>query len=270
MSSNNHLKDLYLNTLRDTLTGEIFNDNKAGHGFWCNLFHRIFPSLEISKRVTNSSEYSLGKHWPSKALTMVGKKRLDNIRFALETCIAEDVKGDFVECGVWRGGASIFAAGVIKAYSPILNRYVFCFDSFEGLPPASTSIDLADKHSASFSEQLLSVSRQDVLTNFARFDLMDLNVHLIEGWFENTLPKYMYFSVDSPIAVLRADGDWYSSTKCILENLYQHVSPKGFIIIDDYGMVEACKIAVDEFRSVNNITTPLVDIDGSGVYWRKE
>jgi hypothetical protein len=72
------------------------------------------------------------------------------------------------------------------------------------------------------------------------------------------------------LAVLRLDGDLYASTKDVLTNLYHKVSPGGFVITDDYGVVGSCARAVEEFRTCRHIKAPLEPIDWSGVFWRKE
>ena len=67
---------------------------------------------------------------PALATTMVGMTRLEQIHTALCTCEREGITGEFLEAGVWRGGASIFAAAVIKRYG--MGRHVWVADSFEG------------------------------------------------------------------------------------------------------------------------------------------
>jgi O-methyltransferase len=74
--------------------------------------------------------------------------------------------------------------------------------------------------------------------------------------------------VPSPIAVLRLDTDWYESTKFELETFYPHVSPGGYVIIDDYGHWKGCKQAVDEFLALNPGIT-LTTIDYTGRYFIK-
>ncbi len=95
--------------------------------------------------------------------SQVGHKRLDNIRALLETCLFQDVDGDFVECGVWRGGASIFARAVLSAWGDT-TRNVILVDSFQGLPRATHHLD-----SDHWSEmEYLRVSKEQVQDNFRR------------------------------------------------------------------------------------------------------
>jgi O-methyltransferase len=112
----------------------------------------------------------------------------------------------------------------------------------------------------------LSAGEQTVRENFQRFGLLDDKVRMLPGWFKDSLP-------DAPIgsiALLRADADLYESTMDILNNLYARVSPRGFVIIDDYHGWEPCRKAVTEFRASRSISCPIMEIDGSGVYWRVE
>jgi O-methyltransferase len=74
-------------------------------------------------------------------------------------------------------------------------------------------------------------------------------------------------NIDS-LAVLRLDGDMYSSTIQVLEKLYDKVSIGGYIIIDDYAL-PGCEKATSDFRNSRGITDPLIDIDGTGAFWRK-
>ncbi len=77
---------------------------------------------------------AVGRDWPARADSMIGLRRMDNIQDCIETVIRDDVPGDLIETGVWRGGATIFMRGVLKAYEDT-TRTVWVADSFEGLPP---------------------------------------------------------------------------------------------------------------------------------------
>jgi hypothetical protein len=89
---------------------------------------------------------------------------------------------------------------------------------------------------------------------------------LVKGWFRDSLP-----GLDcGPLSLLRLDADLYQSTMEVLVNLYDKVVSGGFVVVDDYGAFEACRLAIDDFRIERNIQAPLKWIDWSGVYWRKE
>ena len=106
---------------------------------------------------------------------------------------------------------------------------------------------------------------EQVQENFKRFDLLDDKVKFLKGWFKDTLPSA---PIDH-LAIIRLDGDMYESTMDGLVNLYHKLSSGGFIIIDDYGTIPACKKAVHDFRDKNGITEEIINIDDSGYYWQK-
>ncbi|MEM1163984.1 MAG: TylF/MycF/NovP-related O-methyltransferase, partial [Pseudomonadota bacterium] len=193
--------------------------------------------------------------------SMVGRARLDNLQHAIETVLTENIQGDILECGVWRGGASAFAKTILAAHGS--DRAVWLADSFEGLPPPERPEDDIDLQAAKYP--MLAIPQPKVQALFERLGLMDDRVRFLKGWFNETLP-------DAPVetlAVLRLDGDYYESTITPLDALYDKVSPGGFIIIDDYGLLEPARRATEDFRTARGITTPVIDIDGIGVYWRK-
>jgi len=204
-----------------------------------------------------------GSDWPATAETMIGLERLDNVQHCVEAALEDDVPGDLLEAGVWRGGASILMRGVLAAHGDP-DRVVWAADSFAGLPPPDPG-HAADAEDLHHTQPFLAVGLDEVRANFARYGLLDDRVRFLEGWFRDTLPA----APIQALAVLRADGDMYGSTMDILTALYAKVSPGGFVIIDDYGAIPACKLAVDEFREARGITEPLEPIDWTGVFWRR-
>ena len=201
---------------------------------------------------------------------MVGMQRLTSLQQCVETVLAEDVPGDLVECGVWRGGASILMRAVLAAHGD-KTRCVWLADSFAGLPRPDTAHYKADKGirmylSTVLYAPVLAVPEAEVRANFQRYGLLDDQVCFLPGWFKDTLP-------DAPIdriAVLRLDGDLYESTIQALDALYPRLSPGGFCIIDDYHYIKACRQAVTDYRAKHGVSAKIVDIDWTGVLWRKE
>jgi len=195
------------------------------------------------------------------ALTMIGEARLDNVRQVIEVACADNVPGDFVEAGVWHGGASLFARAVLDSLGET-DRLVWLADSFQGLPKPSLPQD-APYDLSSLPE--LSVGVEQVRENFRRLDIDLTRVRFLEGWFRDTLPQ----APIERIAVLRLDGDLYESTMDTLTHLYPKVSAGGFVIVDDYGAFPPCAEAIADYRRDHGIQSPLVTIDWTGVYWRK-
>lgn len=243
------ITDSYLSLLQACLTGSIYED----------------PPLPTFGAVQyDSSRREGGLDWPSRAHTMIGRKRLANLRHLTETIIAQRIPGDLVETGVWRGGACILMRGVLKAYG-VTNRFVWLADSFSGLPPPDEVNFPADAGDKFHTYADLAVSLEEVQKNFQRYGLLDDQVRFVKGWFRDTLPNFP----SEQIALLRLDGDMYESTIIALENLYPRLSINGFIIIDDYHAVPTCKQAVEDFRRDQQIVSAIQEIDGVGVYWQK-
>jgi O-methyltransferase len=206
-----------------------------------------------------------GRDWPAEAETMIGLKRLNNLHSCIEYVLRDEVPGDFIETGVWRGGACIFMRAALEAYGDA-TRQVWVADSFQGLPKPDGRYpqDKGDRHWK--KSDILGVSLDQVRANFSRYGLLDGRVRFLPGWFKDTLPV----APIEKLAILRLDGDLYSSTMDSLINLYPKLSVGGYAIVDDYGAVPSCRQAVDDFRASNQILTPLIPIDSTGVYWQKQ
>ncbi len=205
-----------------------------------------------------------GLGWPLNGYSMIGARRMDNLQHCLEQVIADGVEGDFIETGVWRGGACIFAKAVIDAYGE--DRRVWVADSFEGLPKPNTDLYPEDAGDDLYSLEQLRISLEQVQSNFERFHLLDERVVFLKGWFKDTLPE----APIEKLAVLRLDGDMYESTMDGLVHLYPKLEPGGYLIVDDYGVIPACRKAVHDYRERHGIQEPIIDIDGSGHFWRKD
>jgi len=204
-----------------------------------------------------------GSEWLPEAHTMIGRRRLDSLQHCVEDALARDVPGDLVECGVWRGGASIFMRAVLEAHG-VADRAVWLADSFQGLPPPNTAEYPADSGDLHHTVDELAVSMAQVQENFRRYSLLDERVRFLPGWFKDTLAG----SPIEQVAVLRIDGDMYESTIQVLDALYARLSSGGYVIVDDYGGIPACKRAVDEFRAAHGISDEIHEIDWTGIFWR--
>ena len=207
----------------------------------------------------------IGAQWPKVAHTMLGIERLNNIQECLEDCIERNVPGDFIEAGVWRGGACIFAKAILESYD-VRDRAVWVADSFQGVPPPNPYEYPSDRESPLHLFPQLAVSRSEVERNFVTYGLADDRVHFLEGWFRDTLAT----APINQIAVLRLDGDLYESTMDTLVALYDQLSPGGYVIVDDFGVIEGCRQAVNEFRGLNGITEEILTVDACAVYWQRK
>ncbi|WP_133908000.1 TylF/MycF family methyltransferase [Actinophytocola oryzae] len=244
-------RDRYIDLLKRVITNVIYEDP-------------AIPNPVFDRQEFSSWARKTGSDWPTVAHTMVGMTRLDNVQECLEKVIAEDVPGDFIETGVWRGGVCILARGIFEAYG-ITDREVWVADSFEGVPTATDLSHSIDRQlNMHEHNEVLGVDENAVRRNFERYGLLDDQVQFLPGWFNKTLAA----APIERLAVLRLDGDLYESTLDALNPLYPKLSVGGYVIIDDY-LVPGCKVAVDEFRAEHGIDDPLHRIDRWSVYWRR-
>jgi O-methyltransferase len=245
------LRGLYLDLMRDCLTGMIYDD----------------PPLEWKGdgvRPFDPKARELGMDWPARAHSMIGQKRMLQLQRAAESVLEGGIPGDFIETGVWRGGACILLRAVLKAHG-VTDRRVWLADSFAGLPPPDPEHYPADRGDTLYTYPALAVTLETVRENFTRYGLLDDQVAFLKGWFRDTLPKA---PIDR-LAILRLDGDLYESTMQPLLALYDKVSEGGFIIVDDYNIFANCRAAVTDFRKSRGILDRMHDIDGSAVFWQR-
>jgi O-methyltransferase len=194
---------------------------------------------------------------------MIGEKRLQNLRELVESIIKNGIPGDFIETGVWQGGACIWIRAILATYG-ITDRFVYVADSFQGVPEPNVAEFPADASLTSLGK-IFAAPIELVKANFEAYGLLDAQVQFVEGWFKDTLPNL----VDSTFALIRLDGDLYESTIQALDSLYPLLSPGGYVIIDDYGAIEACRQAAADYRQKHSITVPVQLIDDTGAWWRK-
>jgi len=262
------VRSLYLDLLRRNLTRYGMHERVPAR--WPLRRRLLLKSANAVIPMLNGaspfgqSKRDLGIDWPAEAETMIGMQRLTSLQHCVETVLADDIPGDLVECGVWRGGACILMRAVLAAYGDE-TRSVWLADSFAGLPRPDTANYEADKGlRLDLFAGILGVPETEVRANFERYGLLDERVRFLPGWFKDTLH-------DAPIdriAVLRLDGDLYESTIQALDALYPRLSPGGFCIIDDY-VIPACRQAVADYRANHGISGEIIDIDGTGSLWRK-
>ena len=246
------LRARYLDLIRASLTGLLHEDPA--------LAERVGGGQVPFDRGRRES----GKDWPATALSMIGARRMLQLQRAVEYTLDQGVPGDFIETGVWRGGACILVRAILAARG-VTDRRVWVADSFQGLPRPDAARYPKDAGNMLYAFDQLSVSADDVRANFARYRLLDDQVRFLEGWFRDTLPA----APIERLAVLRLDGDLYESTMEALEALYDKVSPGGIVIVDDYSVLECCRAAVNDFRQRRGIIETIYRVDGSGVHWQR-
>lgn len=202
-----------------------------------------------------------------KPYTMTTKERLYALYKAVNYILDRDIKGVFVECGVWRGGSAMLIMQILSERG-ITNRDLFLYDTFEGMAkPTDADFEISNK-SAALGEWIENSNNKDEeINNWCYASLHDVKenlnsikypsdkVHFIQGKVEETIPH----KIPSEIALLRLDTDWYESTKHELIHLYPILCDGGVLIIDDYGHWAGAKKAVDEYFSDSQLLFNRID-----------
>jgi O-methyltransferase len=258
---------------------------------WLKRSRAIHASYKWSKMATqvSLSEW-MRLHRTASILrvlpnTMLPARRLFNAYDLVLAVEKEGLPGSIAECGVWSGGG-IGLMALASRRAGNRSRRFHLFDSFEGLPQPSPEdqdvlAEFRTKHpdvpldDAGTASALQSIGAcvgadapavRDFLTKGLKIEPSQLVFHI--GWFQETVLAAR--DTIGPLAILRIDGDWYESTKVCLENLYDRVVDRGFIIVDDYGTFMGCRKAVDELASTRGINaTRFVSVDDECIYFRK-
>jgi O-methyltransferase len=205
-----------------------------------------------------------------KPFTMTSNARLWALLAAVRYACRNNIEGDFVECGVWRGGSSaLMTLGL--ALEGDASRTVWLYDTFQGMTEPS-AVDI-EEQSGQTAETLLAstpmgdgnnvwahATKEDVLSTFRTLAIDTTRVRLIEGDVRQTLSTIR----PDTISVLRLDTDFYDSTRIELDVLFPLLSPGGVCIIDDYGHWQGARRAVDEYFVTHGLAPLLVPIDGTG------
>jgi O-methyltransferase len=263
------LAALYLDLLERALTHTLYEPVDVGiperrYARWLkNLLRRLGITVLLGSPAATSNREE-GRDWPVFAQTMLGRRRLSHLRSCVDQVINDDVPGDLIEAGVWRGGAGILMRGVLRARG-VTDRKVWVADSFAGLPPPDANSHPADAGARWHTLRELAVTRSEVEANYSRYGLLDDRVQFLEGWFVEALPAV----ANHMWSLIRVDADMYGSTMDALTNLYPGLSVGGFAIIDDYFAIPSCRSAVDDYRAQHAILEPIQRIDWTGAYWRR-
>lgn len=258
---------MYSLPIAKALTGHFDNVKLKEPGKIFRLINRLIKPYRITVEVSPEEK----TYWPVTQFTMVPIEMLHFFGRAIHNAPAET---NIVECGVWRGGASIYAAHIMM--NPYFNekKDLYLCDSFAGLPAPTCKEDANMKlHHCS---DVLGVSLTEVQNNFKKFGIdtaIEPWIKFVAGYFSDTMPRCK--NTITNIGVLRVDCDMYQSTMDVLLNLYDNVVPGGYVIIDDFdAMVESNKAIYDFIHMRKRIygeNIQIKKIDGikHGCYWIK-
>ncbi|HKB43973.1 MAG TPA: TylF/MycF/NovP-related O-methyltransferase [Chitinophagaceae bacterium] len=214
------------------------------------------------------SEKTLKVYNKVKPFTMTSVERISSLCDAVNYIISNKVEGDFVECGVWKGGSIMAMISVLQSLGNP-DRKLWLYDTFEGMSsPTKADKNLQDED----AEQLLKENKKESSTVWAystfeevksNIDILGYppaNINYVIGKVEDTLVH----TAPSQISLLRLDTDWYESTKIEMEILFPKLVPGGVLIIDDYGYWQGARKAIDEYIHANKIKILLNRIDYTG------
>ncbi len=203
------------------------------------------------------------------SFTQTSPERLFTLCEAVRYIVANEISGDIVECGVWKGG-SIMAIAYTLIQLSKGDRHLYLFDTFEGMTEPS---DKDISNSGEYASDLLKKSKkedqksiwcysniEEVRTSVLSTGYSHDKIHFIKGKVEDTIPE----QAPKLISLLRLDTDWYESTRHELIHLFPRIAPFGVIVIDDYGHWQGVREAVDEYIRENNIQILLNRVDYTG------
>jgi O-methyltransferase len=169
------------------------------------------------------------------------------VRYLCENNIA----GDFIECGVWRGGSSMIAMLSLRHFGA-MDRRVIMFDTFQGMTePSDADLDAAGNAAADIMQEqggrpdgiLCIASLEEVKANVAQVGYPAQLIEYVVGDIRKTARDFQC----RPISLLRLDTDFYDSTKIEIEVLYPHLVSHGVLLIDDYGHWVGAGKAIEEY-----------------------
>jgi len=221
-----------------------------------NFPKKVFP-VEASERDLEILNTVLRFDKPDKALTMTSMERVWAVIQATKYIVHNNIEGDFVECGVWRGGCALAMAMVLSDLKS--DKKIYLFDTFEGMT-MPTEFDKTrygthalDTHVPNDKGGLSShrwayASLEDVKEQFINNSVQSAAV-FIKGDVLKTLKSPE--NIPKKISLLRLDTDFYESTKLEMDILFPKIEKNGILLIDDYGDWQGCKKAIDEYFESN-------------------
>lgn len=163
---------MYIEILKNCLLDNIYGSE----------IMQITKIEDISKigKIADDEMINNGYFFPKRVHTMIGMKRLNNIEECIKNIMNENIEGDFIKTGVWRGGATIFMAGLNKYFN--LECKIYVTDSFEGLPPPHQKYK-EDENDILHTIDWLAIDVDTVKNNFKKYNLLDDNIIFIKGYF---------------------------------------------------------------------------------------
>lgn len=233
-----------------------------------NLFKYKITKLSHVDPIIDNDENFASIYEKCKDCTMTSKERMYALYKAVEYIINSKLPGDFVECGVWRGGSAMLMARTLLQMG-VTDRIIYLYDTFEGMPEpteddyvvsdrAIRAVDRWKKDQKADHNKWCFSPLPEVKKNMLSTGYPEDNIVFVKGKVEDTIPETM----PSQIALLRLDTDFYDSTKHELIHLFPLLTENGVLIIDDYGFWAGTKKAVDEYFADKPILLNRIDLAG--------
>ncbi|MFL5739004.1 MAG: TylF/MycF/NovP-related O-methyltransferase [Flavisolibacter sp.] len=243
---------------------------------------RRFIRKQLNKQGFDIIKTNKARQWPqdfdelhrsiiqkSEPFTMTSPERMFGLIEAVKYIQNNNIEGDIVECGVWKGGSMLAIAETLTRLNEN-NRKLFLYDTFEGMPPPSEA-DVS--HMNQKAEDLLKTNEDKETNTVWAYSTLDTvkqtmmlsgypeqKIQYVRGKVEETIPEV----IPQKIALLRLDTDWYESTRHELIHLFPLLARGGVLIIDDYGYWKGARKAVDEYIASNHIRILLNRMDDTG------
>lgn len=241
-----------------------------------------FIRQELNKRGYDIVKLNKSRQWPIdfeeihqkiiekvEPFTMTSQERIYGLIEAVKYLVKNNIPGDVVECGVWKGGSMLAIAEILTQMNNV-HRDLFLYDTYEGMSePSEHDMAFTNQKAAEFlisneekKENLFwAYSSLDVVKQTMSYTAYPKNkIHYVKGKVEDTIPAV----VPGDIALLRLDTDWYESTKHELVHLFPKLVKGGVLIIDDYGFWKGARKAVDEYFHDTNTQILLNRLDDTG------
>lgn len=238
------------------------------YGIPTKIIKKLGYRLERDKYPADFTEFEIQTIQSVKPFTMTPPESIVSLLRAIQYIVSNNIPGDIVECGVWRGG-SMMATALTLLHVKDISRTLYLYDTFEFFQNVSGTADDVDYRGELASDEIpkinvedqffVGISEGEVRTTLNKTQYPQEKIRLIKGKVEDTIPG----TLPTRISLLRLDTDMYESTKHELEHLYPLLSPGGVLFIDDYGHWAGAKKATDEYFSEHHIPAYLHRVDYS-------
>jgi hypothetical protein len=203
-----------------------------------------------------------------RPFTMTSVERMYALYQAVKYVVGHGIAGDFVECGVWKGGSVMLMAATLLKMNET-SRNIYLYDTYAGMSKpqerdvmhsGQPACEILAEHTAGDINEFCYATLQEVQEHLFRAPYPREKYIFVKGKVEETIPQ----TAPERISILRLDSDWYESTYHELKYLFPRLVVGGVIIIDDYGCWKGAREATDQYFGENQTKILLNRIDYTG------